>query len=140
MFLIVISTSFFFHLYSLLILAKENQRDRTLWQYWNIDYSNSILRDTSRDQTLIFYQTILHINHPGELSLQLINIDISTNTVRHLVHFQFSVSYYLGLTYNFYFHVPWKANEHFLSSLLDLNIHYRQIINSNPYLLSVGIL
>ena len=121
-FLIAILTSFFFHLKTVLVLAKESKGGRSSWQYWDIYYSTSILRDTSRYQAIIFYQTRLRRNHPGEISTQLTNGEISTNSLRHLVYLQLSESYYLGVTYNFHSHVPWKANERCLN-LLDLNIH-----------------
>lgn len=91
-----------------LILAKENKGGRSSWQYWTVYYSNSILRETSRVQALIFYQTKSHTNHPGKMRVQLINREISAKSLRPLVHLQLSESYYLGLTCNFHFHVPWK--------------------------------
>lgn len=54
---------------------------------------SSILRETSRDQVLIFYKTRLHVNHLGERSMQLINKEIFKNSLRHLVHLQLSESF-----------------------------------------------
>lgn len=49
---------------------------------------NSIFRETSRDQALIFYKKRLHKNHPQEMRVQLINGETLTNSLRHLVHLQ----------------------------------------------------